>query len=255
MPAPRSVASAAWQPCRGRPIRPAAMTMCLQIRKAHLVLTEPVHEIRVSRDRALGVLDVGQGPITAGGTLRNGYFFPLGPDRALEVLRRAGLEPVSGSSGGERGTHRTIRRISAVRATGWRSWQSGQSSVSCGTSSCGAGAVRAHFVDARSRKNFLSRRISSPAGHVRRTSAWIHETCPCSLVCLAATRSLSSAMLSSVIRESSNMAAAVPSRLRTGYGTSSAGDARPMATSRGEYFAWHRQHHSAKRGHRMNRGQ
>lgn len=27
----------------------------------------------------------------------------------------------------------------------------------------------------------MSRRISSPAGLVRRTSAWIHETCPCSL--------------------------------------------------------------------------
>jgi hypothetical protein len=41
-----------------------------------LVLTEPAHEIRVSGDQALGLLDSGQGPVTADGALRNGYFFP-----------------------------------------------------------------------------------------------------------------------------------------------------------------------------------
>lgn len=65
--------------------------------KGTLVLTEPVHEIRVPRDRALGVLDGGQGPVTADGTLRNGYFFPLDPERALELLLRAGLETTSES--------------------------------------------------------------------------------------------------------------------------------------------------------------
>ncbi|RNL57262.1 hypothetical protein [Arthrobacter oryzae] len=63
--------------------------------KGTLVLTEPVHEIRVPRDQALGVLDGGQGPVTAEGTLRNGYFFPLDPECALELLLRAGLETAS----------------------------------------------------------------------------------------------------------------------------------------------------------------
>lgn len=72
--------------------------------KGTLVLTEPVHEIRVSRDRALNALDVGQGPITASGSLRNGYFFPLDPGRALEVLQLAGIEPVSGAVE-DRGEH------------------------------------------------------------------------------------------------------------------------------------------------------
>lgn len=64
---------------------------------------ESVHEIRVPRDRALGVLDSAQGPVTAGGTLRNGYFFSLDPDCALELLRRAGLETASEAAdeGGE----------------------------------------------------------------------------------------------------------------------------------------------------------
>ncbi|MFF2031121.1 HNH endonuclease [Arthrobacter sp. NPDC058192] len=60
--------------------------------KGTLVLTEPVKEIRVPRDQALGVLDRGPGPVTTGGTLRNGYFFSLAADRALEILRRAGIE-------------------------------------------------------------------------------------------------------------------------------------------------------------------
>jgi hypothetical protein len=63
--------------------------------KGTLVLTEPVHEIRLPRNRALGVLDGGQGPVTADGTLRNGYVFPVDPARARELLLRAGLKTVS----------------------------------------------------------------------------------------------------------------------------------------------------------------
>ena len=68
------------------------------------MLTEPVHEIRLPRDRALGVLDSGQGPVTAEGALRNGYFFPVDPGRALELLLWAGLETASEAAdeGGER---------------------------------------------------------------------------------------------------------------------------------------------------------
>lgn len=62
--------------------------------KGTLVLTEPVHEVRVPRDLALGVLDSGEGPVNADGTLRRGYFFPLGVDKALELLRRAGLQTI-----------------------------------------------------------------------------------------------------------------------------------------------------------------
>lgn len=49
------------------------------------------------------MLDSAQGPVTAGGTLRNGYFFSLDPDCALELLRRAGLETASETAdeGGE----------------------------------------------------------------------------------------------------------------------------------------------------------
>ena len=189
--------------------------------KGTLVLTEPVHEIRVSRDRALGVLDNGQGPVTAGGILRNGYFFPWiltarwsccgGQAWRPSGKQRMRAECIPNRSGG----------MLAARATDWRSWRSGPSSVSCGTSSCAAGAIRVRFAGAPSRKNYSWRRISSPARPVRKTSEWIHETCPCSLVCSAAMRSLSSAMLSSVSMESSNVAAAVPSRLRNGYVTSS----------------------------------
>ena len=41
------------------------------------------------------MLESGQGPVTAGGTLRNGYLFPLEPDGALELLRKAGSEAAS----------------------------------------------------------------------------------------------------------------------------------------------------------------
>lgn len=60
--------------------------------KGTLVLTEPVRGIRVPRDSALAVLESGQGPLTAARTLRNGYLFPLNHDRALKLLRIAGLE-------------------------------------------------------------------------------------------------------------------------------------------------------------------
>jgi hypothetical protein len=63
--------------------------------KGNLVLTEPEQEIRIPRNQALSVLDGGQGPVTSSGTLRNGYFFPLDTDHALELLRRAGLEITS----------------------------------------------------------------------------------------------------------------------------------------------------------------
>lgn len=60
-----------------------------------VVLTGRVQEIRLPRDLALEVLGSGHGPVTSGGRLRNGYFFPLDTDQALELLRRAGLEPSS----------------------------------------------------------------------------------------------------------------------------------------------------------------
>jgi hypothetical protein len=60
--------------------------------KGTLLLTEPSREIRIHRDRALDVLDSGQGPVTASGSLRRGYFFPLDADHALQLLHQAGLE-------------------------------------------------------------------------------------------------------------------------------------------------------------------
>lgn len=60
-----------------------------------LVLTEPLHRIRMHRDQALSVLESGRGPVTASRSVRNGYFFPLEAGLALELLRRAGLEPAS----------------------------------------------------------------------------------------------------------------------------------------------------------------
>ena len=199
-----------------------------------------------STGSALGVLDSGQGPVTADGTLRNGYFFPV-TYRALELLRGQSLETVS-EAADEGGEHNEpFEGYVGGPATGWRSWRSGQSSVFCGTSSCGAGQLVA-LCGRSSRKNYSSRHISSPARPVRRTSEWTHETCPCSLVCSAAMRSLSSAILSSVSRGSSNVAAAVPSKLRTRI-RDIVGLRLPAYSEKSRrYFAWHRRRHSAKRG-------
>lgn len=60
--------------------------------KGTLLLTEPVREIRITRDQALDALDSGHGPVTANGILRHGYFFPLNAGDSLELLRQAGLE-------------------------------------------------------------------------------------------------------------------------------------------------------------------
>ncbi|QDG90749.1 HNH endonuclease [Pseudarthrobacter sp. NIBRBAC000502770] len=57
-----------------------------------LVLTDPLHTFRVPRDVALTLLNHGVGPVTANGTLRNGYVFPIEADSALKLLRRGGLE-------------------------------------------------------------------------------------------------------------------------------------------------------------------
>jgi hypothetical protein len=60
-----------------------------------LVLTEPLQRMRVPRDSALTLLEKGAGPVTAGGTLRNGYVFAIKADSALELLRRGGVEVIS----------------------------------------------------------------------------------------------------------------------------------------------------------------
>lgn len=63
--------------------------------KGTLVLTEPVSRIRIPRDSALNLLDRGIGPVTASGTLRNGYVFPVIPSSALELLRLGGVDVTS----------------------------------------------------------------------------------------------------------------------------------------------------------------
>ncbi|TLM86170.1 HNH endonuclease [Pseudarthrobacter sp. NamE5] len=60
--------------------------------RGKLVLTDPLHPIRVARDVALAALNNGVGPVTASGTLRNGYVFPIEADSALKLLRQGGLE-------------------------------------------------------------------------------------------------------------------------------------------------------------------
>lgn len=68
-------------------------------RTGTLVLTEPLHEIHIPRERALDLLEHGRGPVTSGGALRNGYFFSIDADRGREMLQQAGLETTSGGIG------------------------------------------------------------------------------------------------------------------------------------------------------------
>lgn len=63
--------------------------------KGKLVLTEPLHKMRVPRDSALTLLENAVGPVTASGTLRNGYIFPVDTGSAHELLRLGGLEVTS----------------------------------------------------------------------------------------------------------------------------------------------------------------
>lgn len=63
--------------------------------KGTLVLTEPIQDMEVPRDLALSMLDNGLGPVTASGTLRNGYFFPINTESAHKLLRLGGLEVTS----------------------------------------------------------------------------------------------------------------------------------------------------------------
>lgn len=60
----------------------------------NLVLVEPVREVQVGRSEVLEELDRGFGPVTAHGTLRRGYFFPISKAAGLAVLGLAGLKPV-----------------------------------------------------------------------------------------------------------------------------------------------------------------
>jgi hypothetical protein len=57
-----------------------------------LVLTDPLHELRVPRDLALGILPEGRGPATKIRTPRRGYFFEVDRESALQLLRQEGLE-------------------------------------------------------------------------------------------------------------------------------------------------------------------
>ncbi|GAB5080367.1 hypothetical protein ARTHROSP310_35140 [Arthrobacter sp. AD-310] len=60
----------------------------------NLVLVDPVREVQVGRSEVLEELESGFGPVTADGTLRRGYFFPVSKAAGLAVLRLAGLKPV-----------------------------------------------------------------------------------------------------------------------------------------------------------------
>lgn len=60
-----------------------------------LVLTEPLLGMRVPRDLALTMIDEGVGPVTASGTLRNGYVFSVDPVSGLKLLRQGGLNVTS----------------------------------------------------------------------------------------------------------------------------------------------------------------
>jgi len=57
-----------------------------------LILTDPVCEVNIPWRDVVEVLPWGQGPLTAKGTLNNGYFFNLDSEGALQLLQRAGLE-------------------------------------------------------------------------------------------------------------------------------------------------------------------
>lgn len=69
--------------------------------EGNLVLTEPFGEVLLARDRALEILDWGRGPVTATGSVRNGYFFPLERPGALELLQLSDLEIVSAADDGD----------------------------------------------------------------------------------------------------------------------------------------------------------
>lgn len=94
--------------------------------KGTLVLTEPLLDIRVTRDEALAILEQGKGPVSGNGTLRNGYVFPLEPANAELLLRRAGVEtsreavpgdsPFGGPSGHYLGGATDRLAIVAIRA-------------------------------------------------------------------------------------------------------------------------------------------
>lgn len=57
-----------------------------------LILTDRVCEVNIPWRDVVEVLPWGQGPLTAKGTLNNGYFFNLDREGALQLLQRAGLE-------------------------------------------------------------------------------------------------------------------------------------------------------------------
>lgn len=69
-----------------------------------LVLTEPLADLSVSRDRAREALPTGQGPLDSEGKVRNGYFFPLGRAAALKLMQLADREVVEVEDADEAGS-------------------------------------------------------------------------------------------------------------------------------------------------------
>lgn len=223
--------------------------------KGTLVLTEPVHEIRVSRDQALGVLDSGHGPVTARGTLRNGYFFSLDTDRAQELLRRAGLDP-AGEVVDEGAEHAELFEgyvggasdrlaIVAVRAEQrfLREQQLRRWGSSC--SLCGRSLPEELFVAAHIKPRWAC--SENERMDTRNVSM---------LACLFGCDALFELGYvvideQGIIERGSRGSEQVADRISDilGLRCPAHGD-----DSR-QYFAWHRQYHSGNRGHRMNRGQ
>lgn len=57
----------------------------------NLVLTNPIVRVNIHRDYALRTLGSSYGPVNSLGGLRNGYFFPISTDEALELLIQSGV--------------------------------------------------------------------------------------------------------------------------------------------------------------------
>ena len=165
-----------------------------------LVLTEPLGDISISRDRAQEILKWGQGPLNSAGTVRNGYLFPLERSGALELLHLSDRDVMELDGDEERGSSELPEffvggpsdrlALVAVRAEQryLRKQQPRRWDGAC--SLCGRRLPEELLVGA----------TSNPAGHAPKTSAWIPATYPCSRVFWAAMRSSNAATSRSTSR-------------------------------------------------------
>ena len=163
-----------------------------------LILTDPVCEVNIPWRDVVEVLPWGQGPLTAKGTLNNGYFFNLDSEGALQLLQRAGLEI---SDDPNEGRHNDVSADPYLGGPSDR-WT--------------LGAVPARSADIPSRNSSWSPPTSSPARHAPRWSAWTPVTCLCLRASSDVMRCSSLATLSWASRASSKRASQELTRLGTG---------------------------------------